>query len=107
MRPRPDAARGPDRDVRPGPGCAAEAGSGLGGRPAEAGYASVAAARGCVTAVGVLRRGYARQAKLRPGTIMATKSRIYRWTKSVDTRTGPISLFGYLFMGVCLGGFGV
>jgi HlyD family secretion protein len=38
---------------------------------------------------------------------MATKSRIYRWTKSVDTRTGPISLFGYLFMGVCLGGFGV
>ncbi|MDW6025850.1 HlyD family type I secretion periplasmic adaptor subunit [Mesorhizobium sp. BAC0120] len=38
---------------------------------------------------------------------MATKSRIHRWTKSVDTRTWPISLFGYLFMGVCLGGFGV
>jgi HlyD family secretion protein len=38
---------------------------------------------------------------------MATKSRSYRWTKAVDTRTGPISLFGYVFMIVCLGGFGL
>jgi HlyD family type I secretion membrane fusion protein len=36
---------------------------------------------------------------------MAKKPRIYRWTQSVDTRTGPISLFGYVFMTVCLGGF--
>jgi len=38
---------------------------------------------------------------------MAIKPRIYRWTQSVDTRTGSVSLFGYAFMIVCLGGFGL
>jgi len=38
---------------------------------------------------------------------MAKQPRTYRWTKTVDTRTAPISLFGYGFMIVCLGGFGV
>src|SRR3954449_6015335 len=38
---------------------------------------------------------------------MAKTPRIYRWTQTVDTRTGPISLFGYAFMIVCLGGFGL
>ena len=38
---------------------------------------------------------------------MAKQPRTYRWTKTVDTRTGPISMFGYGFMIVCLGSFGV
>src|ERR671937_2260664 len=38
---------------------------------------------------------------------MAKQPRTYRWTKSVDTRTAPISLFGYGFMIVCLGSFSV
>ncbi len=36
---------------------------------------------------------------------MAIKPRPFRWTQSVDTGTGWISWFGYLFMIVCLGGF--
>jgi HlyD family type I secretion membrane fusion protein len=38
---------------------------------------------------------------------MAAKSKIFAWTRSVDTRTGAISTFGYLFMIVFLGGFGL
>jgi HlyD family type I secretion membrane fusion protein len=38
---------------------------------------------------------------------MAKKPRIYRWTQSVDTGTRAISVFGYAFMVVCLGGFGL
>lgn len=38
---------------------------------------------------------------------MAIKPKTFRWTQLVDTRTGPISWFGYVFMVVCLGGFGL
>lgn len=38
---------------------------------------------------------------------MAKKTKIFDWTRSVDTRTGPISMFGYIFMIVFLGGFGL
>jgi HlyD family type I secretion membrane fusion protein len=38
---------------------------------------------------------------------MAKKPRVFAWTKSVDTRTSPISMFGYLFMIASLGTFGL
>ena len=38
---------------------------------------------------------------------MAKKRRSFAWTKSVDTRTAPISMFGYLFMMASLGTFGL
>jgi HlyD family type I secretion membrane fusion protein len=38
---------------------------------------------------------------------MAKKARIHNWTRSVDTRTGHISWFGYAFMLSSLGGFGL
>ncbi|CAN7243881.1 HlyD family type I secretion periplasmic adaptor subunit [Mesorhizobium sp. LjNodule214] len=38
---------------------------------------------------------------------MAKKPRIYDWTKSVDTSTANVSRFGYAFIIVCLGGFGL
>src|SRR5206468_6244261 len=37
----------------------------------------------------------------------AKKPRIYDWTKSVDTSTAKVSRFGYAFIIVCLGGFGL
>lgn len=38
---------------------------------------------------------------------MAKKPRLFRWTQSIDTGTGSISMFGYAFMVICLGGFGL
>src|SRR5262245_51321828 len=38
---------------------------------------------------------------------MARKPRLFKWTQSVDTKTGSISMFGYVFMLVCLGRFGL
>jgi len=38
---------------------------------------------------------------------MAKKPKTFAWTRSVDTRTGAISAFGYMFMVVFLGGFGL
>ena len=38
---------------------------------------------------------------------MAKKRLTFNWTKSVDVRTAPISTFGYLFMLLSLGGFGL
>jgi multidrug efflux pump subunit AcrA (membrane-fusion protein) len=37
---------------------------------------------------------------------MAIGPRVYRWTQSLDTRTGSISVAGYLVMLLFLGGFG-